>query len=502
MERKKRTGCIILAAVICMALLQNETLAADAMPLEDMPQQTDELVLGRYVTRFLQAGEQIGEVDFQYGQPEAELTAQMPQTLDVLLADGTAAEIPVTWVSPGDYSNTDDFYYSFIPRIASEEYELADDLDPDVDVPYIMAERQADETTEPDIYISEQAGNQNASTIFSFLTKNCGFNSAAACGILANIECESGFNPNIWGDKDTSYGICQWHGPRLAAMQNWCSQNGYSWQTLTGQMYYLRQELSANNSAYLYNGLTIKNMMRGCANTSDGAYDAGYTWCYHYEVPADKNGVSSARGNKARSKYWPQFGHGSSGYSNSIFSDVWPSDWFYSAVQYVYNKKIMMGTDNGRFEPSTTMNRAMAATVLYAVSRSNSNKLGLGSKYSSRFKDVAYGQWYTQTVRWAAGSGIVYGYSYTEFAPSDPVTREQFVTMLYTYAKKLGKSVSANMSLYRYSDRYAISSYAERAVQWAGERNIVSSSGMLRPTDALTRAEAATMIQKFIQAVS
>ena len=57
------------------------------------------------------------------------------------------------------------------------------------------------------------------SQIFKYLTEELGFNTAAACGVLANIEAESGFNPNIYGDGGTSYGICQWHAERMTNLQ-------------------------------------------------------------------------------------------------------------------------------------------------------------------------------------------------------------------------------------------------------------------------------------------
>lgn len=48
---------------------------------------------------------------------------------------------------------------------------------------------------------------ENESTIYSFLTDIMGMNSAAACGVIANLYCESGFDPNVTGDNDTSYGM-------------------------------------------------------------------------------------------------------------------------------------------------------------------------------------------------------------------------------------------------------------------------------------------------------
>ena len=46
--------------------------------------------------------------------------------------------------------------------------------------------------------------NKTVQTIFDFLVDEMGLNSAAACGVLANIEKESNFNPNLYGDNGSS----------------------------------------------------------------------------------------------------------------------------------------------------------------------------------------------------------------------------------------------------------------------------------------------------------
>lgn len=50
-------------------------------------------------------------------------------------------------------------------------------------------------------------GKAEETEIFEYLTGTMNLNQAAACGILANIQYESGFNPNALGDNGTSYGI-------------------------------------------------------------------------------------------------------------------------------------------------------------------------------------------------------------------------------------------------------------------------------------------------------
>lgn len=144
------------------------------------------------------------------------------------------------------------------------------------------------------------AASSNARTIYDFCIKELGLNSAGACGVLANIEEESYFNPNLYGDGGNSYGICQWNLSRFTNLKNYCNKNGYDWKSLEGQLYFLKYELSNNKADTGY----ILDKLKSVANTAQGAYDAGYKWCYYFERPANKEAKSQSRGNKAKNTYW------------------------------------------------------------------------------------------------------------------------------------------------------------------------------------------------------
>lgn len=82
----------------------------------------------------------------------------------------------------------------------------------------------------------------NEEIIYEFLTDTLQLNTATASGILANIYQESGFEPTascIDTNQKISYGICQWNGPRYEALQAFCNQNGYAYDSLSGQLAYL-----------------------------------------------------------------------------------------------------------------------------------------------------------------------------------------------------------------------------------------------------------------------
>lgn len=233
------------------------------------------------------------------------LLSELPDTLNVYLDNSeNVVSIPVSYECVGeDYDSADSYYFQLSPVWDDEKYQLSESMDRCQDAPYYaMFLYDSDMVSELSV-----TGNGNEGTVYRFLVGQAGMSSAGACGIMANIQKESGFNPHATGDNGTSYGICQWHNGRWTAMKNWCKSHGYDSTTLNGQLNYLKFELSQNNSSYLWNGKTIYNKMLAVSNSAQGAYDAGYTWCYYYEVPANKSQVSVTRGNLAKNSYWKEY---------------------------------------------------------------------------------------------------------------------------------------------------------------------------------------------------
>lgn len=155
------------------------------------------------------------------------------------------------------------------------------------------------ETTEQQTEANSNTGKVNQDYIYNYLAQQ-GFNKAAICGILANIEYESGFKTGSLGDGGTSYGICQWHNSRWTRLKNYCSQNGLDASSIEGQSKFLVHELKTYYPS-VYN--TLKNV----PNTKDGAYQAASAWTIHYEVPANKQAQARKRGNAAMNKYWATY---------------------------------------------------------------------------------------------------------------------------------------------------------------------------------------------------
>lgn len=179
---------------------------------------------------------------------------------------------------------------------------------------------------------------------------------------------------------------------------------------------------------------------------------------------------------------------------NLPFTDVKTTDWFFEDVSYVYNNDIMNGTSATTFDPNATLTRAMVVTMLYRIEGEPF------VSYSSSFKDVPSGQWYTDAVAWAAKNNIVNGFDASTFGPGRAITREQLAAILYRYADYKGQSTSGSASLSKFYDSSKVSSYAEDAMEWAVYEGIINGdAGYLKPAGTATRAEAAAMFHRYLE---
>lgn len=184
--------------------------------------------------------------------------------------------------------------------------------------------------------------------------------------------------------------------------------------------------------------------------------------------------------------------------SNSLlFEDVTSDDWFYDSVKYVYENTLMNGVSDSEFAPNTTLTRAMLVTVLYR------NEGEPEVENNATFDDVIASAYYDKSVAWAQSNEIVNGYSETEFAPNINITREQIAAIMYRYAEYKGydTSIGENTNILSYSDYNEISEYAISSVKYAVGSGLMKGKTdfTINPKDNTTRAEIATILQRFIE---
>ncbi len=176
------------------------------------------------------------------------------------------------------------------------------------------------------------------------------------------------------------------------------------------------------------------------------------------------------------------------------FSDVLQGAWYYDSVQFVVENGLFNGVSDTTFQPSASMTRGMFVTVLARLANAD-----FATYTESPFHDTAISAWYGPAVAWAAENEIVLGITDTTFEPDTTITREQMASMLYRYASFKQLSVTASGDLNLFIDGDAVSTWAQEPMQWAIANGLINGKGnqTLDPRGIATRAEVATMIQKF-----
>jgi hypothetical protein len=115
------------------------------------------------------------------------------------------------------------------------------------------------------------------------------WSSAQACGILGNIQRESGFDPAAPGDGGSAYGLAQWHPDRQRAFAEKFGRP-IQGSTLEDQIHFITFEMTDGKKA------SVGDLLR-LATTPESAADIV---CRKYEIPADRDGESRKRSQVAR----------------------------------------------------------------------------------------------------------------------------------------------------------------------------------------------------------
>ena len=180
---------------------------------------------------------------------------------------------------------------------------------------------------------------------------------------------------------------------------------------------------------------------------------------------------------------------------SDIFDDVDSEDWFNDYVQNVYDKEIMTGLTPTHFGPTDTLARAQFALMLYRMEGEPEV-----TTTTAAFPDAGE-SWYKDAVIWANQNKIITGYTDSGlFGPADPITREQMATIMYRYANYKKWDVTKSADLSTFPDASSVSAYAKDAMAWAVANEIIQgNNGRLDPQGSAVRAQAATIISRFIE---
>lgn len=169
--------------------------------------------------------------------------------------------------------------------------------------------------------------------------------------------------------------------------------------------------------------------------------------------------------------------------SDFPFTDVASDFWGYEGIAYCWQNNIMNGMTNTMFGPETPLSRAMLVTMLYRFA---------GSPKVTTTEN----EWYSAARVWAINNAISDGTNM-----NDTITREQLTAMLCRYAAKQGIDTGISADLTIFTDVESISDWAYASVSWAVRSGLINGmgNGTLDPNSGATRAEVATIMQRFIE---
>lgn len=178
------------------------------------------------------------------------------------------------------------------------------------------------------------------------------------------------------------------------------------------------------------------------------------------------------------------------------FTDVQDNKWYSEAIEFCAVNGYMDGVAEGVFDRNGNVTRSMFVVILASI-----DKVDLAPYEGyTKFSDVAVGKWYTAAVNWAAEKNITAGIGDGVFGYKNPISREQMILLLFTYANYKGIDTSARADVSGFSDSGRIHAWAKDAIEWGAASGLISGIGdnLLDPRGYSTRAQVAVVIRAFV----
>lgn len=185
------------------------------------------------------------------------------------------------------------------------------------------------------------------------------------------------------------------------------------------------------------------------------------------------------------------------------FTDIYKSAPYYDAIEFVYENELFKGVTTTKFEPNTTMTRAMFVTVLGRLAGIDEYDSRYAGK--SSFSDVvssAATDWYMPYVEWASSIGLLKGYEDGTFRPDNEITHTEMYVLMERYARNLlGVTSGVSGTSIRATDTADIPTWdgAYEAIQFASKYDflVLGTSNRITPNSSALRYELATLLESF-----
>lgn len=173
------------------------------------------------------------------------------------------------------------------------------------------------------------------------------------------------------------------------------------------------------------------------------------------------------------------------------FKDLDGFDWAKTSIDNLIKLGVLSGSGDGNYNPSNSVTRAEIAKMISLV-------FGLDAVEADA-TDVPKDAWYNGFVGALKAKGIMSGYEDGSFKPENAITREEMAKLIVS---AIGEDVLAQLvgdvSESKFTDADEISDWALSAVNQLAALGVITGyeDGSFRPSQVITRAEAAVIIDR------
>lgn len=184
--------------------------------------------------------------------------------------------------------------------------------------------------------------------------------------------------------------------------------------------------------------------------------------------------------------------------SYNNFNDLSDFSWAEEEINALYEKKIVSGVGNGKFEPQRNITREEYTTmIVIAFGYYNEND-------DVKFDDVDEKSWAYPYIASAVKNNIISGKSEACFGLGDGITREDMTVIAFRALKRYGYVFDDNKTGSIFNDSQNISEYAKEAVNALEREGIISGMGNneFMPKQVSNRAQAAVIIYRILNIIN
>ncbi len=174
-----------------------------------------------------------------------------------------------------------------------------------------------------------------------------------------------------------------------------------------------------------------------------------------------------------------------------IFPDVGEIHWAYEEISYWAKIGVFNGYKEGYFYPEQDITRAEVAKIIALAFNLQGDV-----NENQTFQDVPTDHWAHPYVELCTVNGIFQGYNENTFAPGQPMSRNEAVTVLYR-TKKI-HAENPRDALLNMSDWYSVPAWAIHAMGAMIEQGLIKGypNGTIQSGSKITRSEFAALLYR------